>query len=266
MDRSVLRKAQLVQLDIAKEIMRVCEKNNIKFFLDSGSMLGAIRHKGFIPWDDDFDIGMLREDYDKFSGIASQELSDDYYWQTWSNEDHYALPFGKVRKKNTLYLEKRSPLLNENGFWVDVLPYDNAPVDDKEWKRLWRKHTTLYSCLLVKEKYEPWIFNGKINFKKRIHFLYYQLLSTFYSRDQLIKKYEELTAKVIPQGLVYQQTGTRRYKIDWFNETVKVDFEDVQMPVLANYDEWLTTAYGDYMTPPPVEKRENMHEICKVEF
>ena len=266
MEQELLRRVQLEQLNIAKEIDRVCRKNNIQYFLDSGSMLGAVRHRGFIPWDDDLDIGMLREDYNRFSAIASDELGDSYVWQTWNNDSQYAVPFGKVRKKGTIYLEKRSPVLKENGIFVDVLPYDYAPEDNMEWKKLWRKHNEIYQSLLVKSHYKPWIINGKTKTKTRIHFIYYRFLSMFLTRKQLIQQYEAITDKVNSTNYVYQQTGTKRYCIDWFKSVIYVDFEDVKLPILSSYHEWLSEAYGDYMTPPPESEREDKHEIYKIEF
>ena len=104
MDDVTLRKVQLELLAMLKDIDQVCSKYQIAYFLDSGTLLGAIRHQGFIPWDDDLDIGMLRSDYDRFSAIAQKELGDSYFWQTWKTESGYAYPFGKVRKRHTVYL------------------------------------------------------------------------------------------------------------------------------------------------------------------
>ena len=108
MERELLRKVQLTQLEIAKEIRRVCEENDIPYFLTCGTLLGAVRHQGFIPWDDDMDVGMLRENYEKFCRIAPEKLKPEYCWQSWYTDPNYALPFGKVRKRGTLYLEAKS--------------------------------------------------------------------------------------------------------------------------------------------------------------
>lgn len=122
MERELLRKVQLTQLEIAKEIRRVCEENDIPYFLTCGTLLGAVRHQGFIPWDDDMDVGMLRENYEKFCRIAPEKLKPEYCWQSWYTDPNYALPFGKVRKRGTLYLEAKSHRLEENGFYVDIFP------------------------------------------------------------------------------------------------------------------------------------------------
>ena len=89
MERELLRKVQLTQLEIAKEIRRVCEENDIPYFLTCGTLLGAVRHQGFIPWDDDMDVGMLRENYEKFCRIAPEKLKPEYCWQTWYTDPNY---------------------------------------------------------------------------------------------------------------------------------------------------------------------------------
>ena len=105
MDRETLRQVQLDQLEIAKDIKRVCEENGIRYHLAFGSLLGAVRHKGFIPWDDDMDFGMLREDYERFLEIAPKKLKDEFFLQTWHTDPYYPLAFAKVRKKGTVFQE-----------------------------------------------------------------------------------------------------------------------------------------------------------------
>ena len=102
MDKKTLRKVQLVQLEIAKEIARICEENKINYYLIGGTLLGAIRHKGFIPWDDDLDIGMIRSDYEKFMQIAPKCLDDKYALIDWKSDLIYPHPMGKIIKKGTI--------------------------------------------------------------------------------------------------------------------------------------------------------------------
>ena len=143
MDKEILRRLQLTQLDIAKEIKRVCEKNDIKYWLESGTLLGAVRHKGFIPWDDDLDIAMRRDDYERFKKIAPRDLSSEYFFQSWETDENFGLPFAKVRKRKTIYKEiKAKNSKANNGIFVDIFPYDIVSgEDDKLVKNLimWKK-------------------------------------------------------------------------------------------------------------------------------
>ena len=124
MEREVLLKVQPILLDMVKEISRVCEENGIRYFLYRGTFLGAVRHRGFIPWDDDMDVAMPRKDYEKFCRIAPEKLGNQYCFQNWHTDDAYAHPFGKVRKRGTVYVEAKCHRLPENGFYVDIYPLD----------------------------------------------------------------------------------------------------------------------------------------------
>ena len=122
-----LRKLQLLQLDIAKAIKELCESNGIPYFLIGGTLLGAIRHKGFIPWDDDFDVGMLREDYERFIKIAEEKLDKKkFFLETWDTEKGYGFPFAKVKLNGTKYPERNAPKSVHQGIFVDVFPIDTA--------------------------------------------------------------------------------------------------------------------------------------------
>lgn len=167
MEKELLRKVQLTQLEIAKEIRRVCEENGIRYYLAAGTFLGAVRHGGFIPWDDDMDIGMLREDYEKFCRIAPEKLKPEYTFQNWYTDPNYSLPFGKVLKRNTLYLEgKKSRQLKENGFYVDIFPVDNVPQEKESREKLAAELLKIYRIKLMKSGYQPWMDNGKFLWKK----------------------------------------------------------------------------------------------------
>ena len=150
MEQEVLRKVRQTQLEIAREIRRVCQENDISCFLAHGTFLGAVRHGGFIPWDDDMDMGMLRSDYEKFCRIAPEKLKPEFCLQTWYTEPNYGLPFGKVMKRNTLYLEnKKTRRLENNGIYVDIFPYDYAPEDVQERNRLTASLLSIYRVKLM---------------------------------------------------------------------------------------------------------------------
>lgn len=269
MDRETLRKVQMVQLEIAQEIKRVCEEYKISYFLEAGTLIGAVRHHGFIPWDDDLDIGMLREDYDRFVQIAPMALKPEYLWQDWLNDEHYALPFGKVRKKNTLYQEEKSSKLKNNGFYVDVFPFDSAPEKEKDRIRLRKQCDFLYRCLLMKEGYRPWISENKINWKKRMVYLFYQGTAIFRTHDTLVHKYEEQIRSIPESGCMYEQVGYNNsiyFERKWLETTKEASFEGELFQIPIGTDERLTVEYGDYMTPPPENKRENRHGIVSIRF
>lgn len=134
-----LRKAQLLMLKILKEVHRICEKNGIHYFLSDGTLIGAIRHNGFIPWDDDLDIGMLRADYEKFKAAVQTELAEEFIFQSVETDNGCALPFAKVMLKNTKWLEaatkSKKTRKDMQGIYIDVFPYDKIPADLNIQKR-----------------------------------------------------------------------------------------------------------------------------------
>lgn len=270
MERELLRKVQLTQLEIAREIKRVCEENDIRYFLSDGTFLGAVRHKGFIPWDDDMDMGMLRADYEKFCRIAPKKLKQEYVLQTWYTEPNYGLPFGKVMKRNTVYLEgKKTRRLKENGFYVDIFPFDDVPAEPGEQQDLARRLQSIYRVKLMKSGYTPWIEDGTYRWKKRLGYLYYQVKALFVSQQDLAKGYDALAVSIPESGIVreeYPGSAPVYFQREWFENLAEYTFEGERFPAPANYDGYLTAMYGDYMQPPPEGERENRHQIVEIDF
>lgn len=270
MEQEVLRRVRLTQLEIAKEIRRVCEENDIQYFLAHGSFLGAVRHGGFIPWDDDMDMGMLRRDYEKFCRIAPSRLKPEYCLQNWYTEPNYGLPFAKVMKRNTLYLEnKKTRRLENNGIYVDIFPYDYAPEDPYVRNRLTAEMLSIYRVKLMKSGYKPWLEDDRIVWKKRIGYLYYQLKSLFVSQQSLARDYDTLAVAVHDSEVICERNG--RTKLDCYDrscveELAEYTFEGEIFKGPKNYDQYLTNLYGDYMVLPPENQRQNRHQIIEIDF
>ena len=269
MEREVLAKVQPILLDMVKEIARVCEENDIHYFLYRGTFLGAVRHQGFIPWDDDMDVAMPRKDYEKFCRIAPEKLGETYCFQNWHTDDAYAHPFGKVRKRGTVYVEAKCRRLPENGFYVDIYPLDFGPEDPQQQRALNRKLLHLYRIKLMKCRYTPWREGETIIWKKRIGYLAYQAASLFVSQKQLVRWYEKIVLAQPESGCYYEQSALPRvpfFDRSWCDAVAPYPFEDTTFPGPKDYDAFLSSLYGNYMQLPPEDKRENRHQIMELDF
>ena len=127
-----IKEIQNQQLMILKELDRICQKHNIKYHLMGGTLLGSIRHKGFIPWDDDIDVSMIRADYEMFLDVCGRELNSGYFLQTNKTDKNYIMQFAKLRKNHTLFIEKSMNDLDiHHGIYIDIFPLDNILPDTK---------------------------------------------------------------------------------------------------------------------------------------
>ena len=232
--------------------------------------MGAVRHGGFIPWDDDMDMGMLRQDYEKFCRIAPEKLKPEFCLQTWYTEPNYGLPFGKVMKRNTVYLEnKKTRRLQNNGIYVDIFPYDYAPEDPAQQKKLTDNLLSIYRMKLMKSGYKPWMENDRIVWKKRIGYLYYQLKSLFVSQQSLARDYDTLAVAIHDSAFLCERNGRtipNYYERAWVEELADYTFEGETFKGPKDYDPYLTSLYGDYMELPPEGERENRHQIIEIDF
>ncbi len=263
MTQEELHKVQLCQLDLAIEVKRICEKHKLRFTLVYGSLLGAVRHNGFIPWDDDLDIAMLRTDYEKFLNICKTELDKKYILCTYNTDKNYGNYFAQIRIKNTLYSQKISENTNtEKGIFIDIYPYDYC----SENKIIQLIEITLFKslriALMTKKGYN-------IN-KHHMLIKIIKVLCRFISSESLIKKMNKIALKRKNSEFVCSFAGP--YKLGecipkvCFNSFELCKFENQLFPILSNSSKVLKQWYGDFMTPPAPDKRGNRHEITKVDF
>lgn len=273
MDREILRKVQLTQLEILKIVDKICAKHGIKYWLAYGTQLGAVRHKGFIPWDDDLDIDMLREDYDRFLEVARKELPKEYFLQDWFTEKNYGLPFAKVRKNNTLYVEAGSQYSeSHHGIYIDIFPWDNFPTDAADFKQVSFYVKYVFRVILIGCGYTPWYNDHGFSLKRWMMYLPVRLIARLCNVEKLKQRYVNVVTKSNIKKLdkVFNscEPGDEKHPIckDIVTHLEKHTFEDGQFWIPVDYDMYLKNAYGDYMTLPPEGERENRHNIIQLKF
>lgn len=258
-----LHKVQLCQLDLAVEVKRICEKHNLKFTLTYGSLLGAVRHKGFIPWDDDLDIAMLRSDYEKFINICKSELDDQYILCTYETDKNYGNYFAQLRIKDTVYSQKISENLKvENGVFIDIYPYDFCSEN---------KIIQCFECNLFKSYRIALLLNKGYNINKfPIIIKIIKRFCCLFSPDTFIKMMNKICRKRKSSKYICSFSGPYKSREciprSYFDSFELCKFDNQLLPILSDSKKVLTQWYGDYMILPPPEKRENRHEIIKVDF
>lgn len=266
-----LKKAQFLMLKILKEVHRVCEENNIHYFLSDGTLIGAVRHNGFIPWDDDLDIGMLRADYEKFCEIAPKFLGDEYLLQNNTIDKGYGLQFAKVILKDTLWIETSAENTKReySGLYIDIFPYDKVPYDVKIQKKHYKKYYFTNALIFIKLKYNT--FKRTKGLFRKLYFIYKWIISRFCSLDSLLQKRRALCTKFekLSSDFVVTKYGGNFYKnqepYDSYSILLKHVFEDASFYIPEDYDTILSNLYGNYMELPPPEKRLN-HGIKEFNF
>lgn len=272
MTNDQLRRAQMIQLDILKEFHRVCHSNNLKYWLDSGTLLGAVRHKGFIPWDDDLDVGMPREDYEKFLQIAEDELGESFVVQHWRKTKGYYFPFAKIRKVGTVWQEMQVPKLEENGLYIDVFPYDKYPEGKKE--RFFQHYAVdlLKRAIAVKNKDKSWIDANGINFKRFLRYIPVFIIAPF-TNEKSKKIFDKIQQKynINNNYSCYFPAGTAQYgryviPRQYIENLDSTEFEGEVFSCPGFSKEFLSIIYGDYMRLLPEDKRSVGHSIVEFDF
>lgn len=248
-DGTALRKAQNISFDILIEFDRVCKKNNLTYWIDFGTLLGAVRHKGFIPWDDDIDLSMPVDDYNMFMALGQKELSDGYFLQTDKTDPRSDMGGGmfKIRKNGTLFVNESDDFRKDyhKGVSIDVFCDVPYPSVSKKTLKFFRRR--------ICKAYGFFRYNPRLNFKNIVSYFVFPVSYLFFKGLWLLicafrKKDRELTPI---ERLIYGYPTLKSEMLP----TSEIEFEGRMFPAPKNPHARLSDMYGDYMTIPPEEKR-----------
>lgn len=263
-----LEEIKQIELKALKEVDTICRENNIKYFLSGGSMLGAVRHKGFIPWDDDVDVAMLREDFEKFKMIAKNNLSEEFVYQTYENNDGYHFFFDKITNKYTYFATKYSDEFEMlKGISLDIFVFDKTSDSSFFQKLHYKRLMALRKILNVRWK------NRARKGKMYILSLVLLPLLRLFSLDKLAKHYDKATRAyenkntsfVLPPATDEKYVGSM--PINWFTQVRKATFENIDTFIPVGYDEYLKLWYGsNYMQLLPLCERESSHDFYRLDL
>lgn len=260
---------QTKEFEILKEVLGICEKLDIRCFLVCGTALGAVKYKGFIPWDDDIDISMYREDYEIFCEKAPEMLSEKYFLQTYKTDCNFPYIFAKVRDSETTYIEKSNSEINmHHGIYIDVFPLDGYPQDKKSAAALERKKNILNlqrACVFKT--------NENYSLKSRAFLKLERILGWHRRVHSIVGKIEKLISQwSVKDSEVICNHGNWQGKLEYapkaqYGEGAVAEFEGIEVRVPEKYDEYLTQKYGDWRADLPEEEKVGHHfyQVCDTE-
>lgn len=273
-DNSALRKLQINVLELMKIFAGICEKHNLRYFMVGGTMLGAVRHKGFIPWDDDVDMGMPRVDYEKFIEVAAMELPEHYSFLNYKLNPDYHRYFSRIVNDDIkIYNSSNSVEIIENA-WIDIFPYDGMPST-----RIGQK-VHFYYLTFWRFLYHASCFQELVNLNRPGRPKYQQAVINFLKWSKMGQKLDTIKLmKRIEKGLMKYPYDTSSVVVSMFGAYMtreiidkaiignarKYVFEDTEFLGAEHYDEFLRHFYGDYMVPPSDDQKDK-HSIRRIEY
>ena len=265
LDKDTLRRLQLIELEMLVEVDRICQKCGIKYNIIAGTLLGSVRHKGFIPWDDDADVALLRPEYEKFRVACEKELDTSRFcFQDHRNTPGYRWGYGKIRRKGTLFLrEHQEHMPYDQGVFIDIFPLDNVP--DNYFMRLIHN----FHCFCIRKIL--WSEVGRIADKNWFIRKWYSLLShiplknVFSYFECFAKNGNKIKSQYVRILLFPTPNDTYGYKRCWYEESTYMDFEGKKFLGIKDFAEYLTFKFGNYMELPPIEARK-VHPVSMIKL
>lgn len=264
MREMTIKDIQSISLQLLKEVHRFCTERGITYSITAGTLIGAVRHRGFIPWDDDIDILMPRKDYDRFCA----EYPDSSKYCLFAPCRHNTwIPFARLCEMEQTLVKSYSPCFKKKaGMWVDIFPIDRA---DEDFDAYWAKNEEVYRLkkLLDKKRLAVKPLFSNPTWKDILKSLiYFKPRTMFVSGQRLLEKMENISRAAAPDGnYVTNYHTTYRVKDHYpkedFAYTVDLEFEGQKFKALNGYEDLLKRLFGDYMQLPPEEKRHAKHNM-----
>lgn len=268
-----LRKLQLTELETLNEIIRICKEENLQYFLMGGTFLGAVRHKGFIPWDDDIDISMPRKDYEKFFEIASQKLREGYIYKNFKKGNEKTIYFSRVENTKMQIEDNSAKIKRTRNAWVDIFPLDGTPNNCV--LRQFYKLRLLYRRLLLQYSQFSIIVNQDLPNRPFIEKIFIKIgniiniekfLNTekcLYKLDKAMTKYDYDKSKYVV-NFMGAYKFKEMFKKEIYDNVAEYGFEGEKLIAPKEYDVVLSQMYGEYMKVPP-EYQQNKHHSKVIE-
>ncbi len=252
------KKLWAVEMDLAKKLLEVCKKHNLRIWADGGTLLGAVRHKGFIPWDDDMDFVMFRDDYNKLLEIGPIEFKEPYFFQSFYT-DNFGGGLSKLRNSNTTMLEKGYDLMKINnlGCAIDIFVLDAVPDNYKKFKKDYKKISFLRRMVNNYKLLKTSKLKGNVRFRNIVNHIVVSVLNVNAIQKRIVRilscnsiKNNRFIALIDFSALMkYDVEKVVLREKEAYDETVFLQFCDMMLPAPIGYHKLLTSIYGDYMTP-----------------
>ncbi len=262
-----LKEMQEIELQLLLEFDKVCKKHSLRYYMDGGTLLGAMCYQGFIPWDDDIDLKMPRPDYERLMDL--QEEFPKNIALDFPKEDHCEYTMGKLIDTRTVLTEKGSQGSKETGVYIDILPMDGYPLDDSKWEEhlhaLERLNTMFHYSL---DGFNSLKKSGSIitKLKGYVYSTLYNPWKLYIKLTETAKQYDYDAAKYV--GLLVEGNPDKeRFQKDWFEDGFTLEFEGYQIPAPKEYKRHLEIFYGKHITNPeydhnlPVIMPDHKHEV-----